>query len=49
VNYETVIPFYIARYEKELSEEGNIENEVKDLEYFRNEMMRRFWNGCRKS
>jgi hypothetical protein len=34
------IPFYIARYEKELTTEGNIENAVKDLEYFRNEMIR---------
>jgi hypothetical protein len=34
------IPFYIARYEKELTVENNIENAVKDLEYFRNEMVR---------
>jgi hypothetical protein len=34
------IPFYIVRYEKELTAEGNIENAVKDLEYFRNEMIR---------
>jgi hypothetical protein len=34
------IPFYIARYEKELTADGNIENAVKDLEYFRNEMIR---------
>jgi hypothetical protein len=34
------IPFYIARYEKELTAENNIENAVKDLEYFRNEMLR---------
>jgi hypothetical protein len=34
------IPFYIARYERELTAEGNIENAVKDLEYFRNEMVR---------
>jgi len=34
------IPFYIARYEKELTVENNIENAVKDLEYFRNEMIR---------
>jgi hypothetical protein len=33
------IPFYIARYEKELTVENNIENAVKDLEYFRNEMV----------
>jgi hypothetical protein len=34
------IPFYITRYEKELTTEGNIESAVKDLEYFRNEMIR---------
>lgn len=34
------IPFYIARYEKELTVENSIENAVKDLEYFRNEMIR---------
>jgi hypothetical protein len=34
------IPFYIARYEKELTAEDSIENAVKDLEYFRNEMIR---------
>jgi hypothetical protein len=34
------IPFYIARYEKELTTENNIENAIKDLEYFRNEMIR---------
>lgn len=34
------IPFYIARYEKELTAENSIENAVKDLEYFRNEMIR---------
>jgi hypothetical protein len=34
------IPFYIARYEKELTTENSIENAVKDLEYFRNEMIR---------
>lgn len=33
------IPFYIARYEKELTAENSIENAVKDLEYFRNEMI----------
>lgn len=33
------IPFYIARYEKEILS-GNIENAVKDLEYFRNELIR---------
>jgi hypothetical protein len=34
------IPFYIARYEKELTEGDNIENAINDLEYFRNEMIR---------
>ncbi|MEY8334934.1 hypothetical protein AALB53_17790 [Lachnospiraceae bacterium 47-T17] len=33
------IPFYIARYEKEIASEGNIENAVSDLEYFRDEMI----------
>lgn len=33
------IPFYIARYEKEIASEGNIENAVSDLEYFRDEMV----------
>ena len=34
------IPFYIARYEKDITSENSIENAVKDLEYFRNEMVR---------
>lgn len=34
------IPFYIARYEKEIVSEGDVENAVKDLEYFREEMLR---------
>jgi hypothetical protein len=36
------IPFYIARYEKELTnaESGNLESAIKDLEYFRDEMCR---------
>jgi hypothetical protein len=36
------IPFYIARYEKELtnSETGDLEAAIKDLEYFRDEMCR---------
>jgi len=34
------IPFYIARYEKDIASEDNIEEAVKDLEYFRNEMVR---------
>jgi hypothetical protein len=34
------IPFYIARYEKELTEGSNIEKALDDLEYFRIEMIR---------
>lgn len=34
------IPFYIARYEKDIVSEGDIEDAVKDLEYFRNELIR---------
>ena len=34
------IPFYIARYERELSSEGAVDNAVEDLKYFRDEMMR---------
>ena len=34
------IPFYIARYEKDMISEGSIENAVRDLEYFRNELIR---------
>ena len=34
------IPFYIARYEKDITSEKNIENAAEDLEYFRNEMIR---------
>ena len=34
------IPFYIARYEKDIVSEGDIEAAVKDLEYFRNELVR---------
>lgn len=34
------IPFYIARYEKEITSEGSIEAAVKDLEYFRDGMAR---------
>lgn len=34
------IPFYIARYEKDITLENNVENAVRDLEYFRNEMLR---------
>ena len=34
------IPFYIARYEKDITSENNIENVAGDLEYLRNEMVR---------
>lgn len=34
------IPFYIARYEKELTSKSSIEDAARDLEYFRNEMIR---------
>ncbi len=34
------IPFYIARYEKEVASEGNIENVIEELIYFREEMIR---------
>ena len=34
------IPFYIARYEKELKSEKDYEKAVKDLEYFRDEMLK---------
>ena len=34
------IPFYIARYEKEIASEGNIENVIEELTYFREEMIR---------
>ena len=34
------IPFYIIRYEKELSREGDISEVLADLEYFRDEMIR---------
>ena len=34
------IPFYIARYEKEIASEGNIENVIEELAYFRDEMVR---------
>ncbi|MCM1386631.1 MAG: hypothetical protein NC231_04835 [Bacillus sp. (in: Bacteria)] len=34
------IPFYVARYEKEIASEGNIEKAVESLVYFRNEMER---------
>lgn len=34
------IPFYIARYEKEISSEGNVEMVIEELAYFRDEMVR---------
>ena len=34
------IPFYIARYEKEIALGGDIENVIEELTYFRNEMVR---------
>ena len=34
------IPFYIARYEKEIALEGNIEKVIEELTYFRDEMIR---------
>ena len=34
------IPFYIARYEKEISEEKDTSQATADLEYFRDEMMK---------
>ena len=34
------IPFYIARYEKDIVSEGNIDQAVEDLIYFRDEMLR---------
>lgn len=32
--------FHVARYEKDITSGASIENAVKDLEYFRNEMLR---------
>ena len=34
------IPFYIARYENEITSEGNIENVIEELTYFKEEMIR---------
>ena len=34
------IPFYIARYEKDISSEGLVDDAVEDLRYFRDEMVR---------
>ena len=39
------IPFYIARYEKDMISEGSIENAVRDLEYFREELVRLYETG----
>ncbi len=33
------IPYYIARYEKEIASEGNIEKVVEELTYFRDELV----------
>lgn len=41
----TYVLFYVARYEKEIASEGNIENAVSDLEYFRDEMIRLYKTG----
>ena len=34
------IPFYIARYEKELSKEGDVSQAEADLQYFRDELLK---------
>ena len=34
------IPFYVARYEKELSTEKNYQKAIEDLEYFRQQMIK---------
>ncbi len=34
------IPFYIARYEKEIVSEGKVDQAVEDLAYFRDQMVR---------
>ncbi|MBR1723079.1 MAG: hypothetical protein IJ727_11485 [Treponema sp.] len=39
------IPFYIARYEDEISKESDILHAVKDMEYFRDEMTKLHRNG----
>jgi len=38
------IPFYIARYEKEISDEKDTSQAISDLEYFRDEMMNLYEN-----
>ncbi len=39
------IPFYIARYEKEILSEGDIEKVIEELAYFRDEMLRLYQDG----
>ena len=39
------IPFYIARYEKDMISEGSIENAVRDLEYIREELVHLYETG----
>lgn len=39
------IPFYIARYEKELTSESRIDRAVEDLGYFRDELVRLYGEG----
>ena len=39
------IPFYIARYEKDMISEGSIDNAVRDLEYFREELIHLYETG----
>jgi len=39
------IPFYIARYEKDMISEGSIDNAVRDLEYFRKELIHLYETG----
>ncbi len=39
------IPFYIARYEKEIASDGDIEKAVEELTYFRDEMVRLYQAG----
>lgn len=34
------IPFYVARYEKEIASEGNIDKAVEELTYFKEELLR---------
>ncbi|MCI5621557.1 MAG: Rpn family recombination-promoting nuclease/putative transposase [Lachnospiraceae bacterium] len=38
------IPYYIIRYENEISRNGNIEPALADLEYFRNELSKLYQN-----